>query len=108
MPATPIFNSKQKIGEECGGKPITDALSLFWNRKVKLHASAGRSARGAVNELCPQGWDVRKAELCAGSPGVCLRQEGACLTCSTGALWMLAAQCCAVPDGAEISFPQRC
>lgn len=44
MPATPIFNSKQKIGEECGGKPITDALSLFWNRKVKLHASAGRSA----------------------------------------------------------------
>lgn len=65
MPAAPVFNSKQKIGEECGGKLITDALSLFWSRKVKLHASAGRSARGAVNELCPQGWDGRKAELCA-------------------------------------------
>lgn len=55
MPATPVFNSKQKIGKECGGKLITDALSLFWNRKVKLHASAERSALGAVNELCLRG-----------------------------------------------------
>lgn len=45
---------------------------------------------------------------CQEGRAVCRQPWGACLTHSTGAAWMLAAQRCAVADGAEISSPQCC